>query len=89
MIQQQALKNRTNNLPMLVSYACRYSDVINCDTNELFPTAAPPSISTLERLGGKPEVVRSFVPERSFFVFRRSSFAGRERRNENGKLVRN
>lgn len=32
---------------MLVSYACKYSDVINCDTSELLPTAVPPNIKTL------------------------------------------
>lgn len=37
---------------MLVSYACKYSEVINCDTNELLPTAAPPSINT--RYGTQP-----------------------------------
>lgn len=34
-------------LPILVSYAWRYSDVINWETNELLPTAAPPNINTL------------------------------------------
>lgn len=33
--------------PILVSYACRYSEVINCETNELFPTADPPNMRTL------------------------------------------
>lgn len=37
-------------LPKLVSYACRYSDVINCETNELLPTAGPPNIRTLWRI---------------------------------------
>lgn len=31
---------------MLVSYACKYSEVINCDTNELLPTAAEPNMRT-------------------------------------------
>lgn len=35
------------NLPMLVSYACKYSDVMNCETSELLPTAVSPSINTL------------------------------------------
>lgn len=34
---------------MLVSYACKYSDVINCETSELLPTAVSPSMSTLNR----------------------------------------
>lgn len=37
---------------MLVSYACKYSEVINCDTNELLPTAAAPNIRT--RYGIEP-----------------------------------
>lgn len=32
---------------MLVSYACKYSDVINWETSELLPTAVSPNISTL------------------------------------------
>lgn len=36
---------------MLVSYACKYSEVINCDTNDDLPTAGPPSMRTLNGVG--------------------------------------
>lgn len=38
-------------LPIDVSYAWRYSDVINWETNELFPTAGAPSIKTRYGVG--------------------------------------
>lgn len=38
-------------LPMDVSYACRYSEVINCETRELLPTEEAPSIRTLYKTG--------------------------------------
>lgn len=39
--------------PMLVSYACKYSDVMNWETSELLPTAVSPSISTLPKRNSK------------------------------------
>lgn len=43
-------------LPMLVSYACRYSLVINWDTKDDLPTAGPPNISTRNGVGPGAEV---------------------------------
>lgn len=34
-------------LPMLMPLACKYSEVMNCDTNEDLPTPLDPSITTL------------------------------------------
>lgn len=37
-----------NHLPILIPLACRYSEVINCDTKEDLPTPHDPSITTLK-----------------------------------------
>lgn len=53
--------NRFKYSPMLVSYACKYSDVMNWETSELLPTAVSPNISTLAN--GK------FANKKKCFIF--------------------